>query len=222
MNQIDSGNPRPSAGQRPPIRTSAFGEQYRLTWVDRLGVWLSARQVRRWAPSLTGKVVADIGCGFEARLARTVLPEVARAYLADVRLAPDLAIHPKVIALEGVLPRTLETIGDSTLDVALCISVLEHLTDPDTALREIYRTLRPGGLALINVPSWRGKFFLELSAFRLGLSPTEEMDDHKHYFDVRDLWPRLIAVGFRPSRIRCFSHKCGLNTFAACRKDLDP
>jgi len=69
----------------------------------------------------------------------------------------------------------------------------------------------------VNVPSWRGKRFLELSAYRLGLSPAEEIDDHKAYYDPRDLWPLLVRAGFRPSEIRCFRHKFGLNTFAVCR-----
>ena len=51
---------------------------------------------------------------------------------------------------------------------------------------------RPAASCLVNVPSWRGKRFLELSAFRLGLSPAEEMDDHKRYYDPRDLWPLLV------------------------------
>ena len=43
------------------------------------------------------------------------------------------------------------------------------------------------------------------------------MDDHKNYYDVKDLWPLLVRGGFQPSRIQCFSHKSGLNTFAVCR-----
>ncbi len=66
-------------------------------------------------------------------------------------------------------------------------------------------------------PSWRGKTFLEFTTFRLGSSP-EEMDDHKMYYDPRDLWPLLVQAGFRPRDIRCFRHKFGLNTFARCRK----
>jgi SAM-dependent methyltransferase len=220
MRGVNERDPRDARNDAaPPVRTRAFGERYRLTWVDRLGIWLSARQVRRWASELAGRVVMDIGCGFEASLARTMLPEAARVFLSDVQLAPDLATHPKVVPLVGSLPDTLAEVEAGTVDLALCLSVLEHLADPDAVLCEIHRLLRPGGLALVNVPSWRGKYFLELSAFRLGLSPIAEMDDHKRYFDVRDLWPRLVAAGFRPSRIRCFSHKWGLNTFAACRKE---
>jgi hypothetical protein len=55
----------------------------------------------------------------------------------------------------------------------------------------------------------------------LGLSPAEEMDDHKYYFDPKDLWPLLVRAGFRPRNIRCFRHKFGLNTFALCRVDKE-
>jgi hypothetical protein len=43
------------------------------------------------------------------------------------------------------------------------------------------------------------------------------MDDHKRYYDPRDLWPLLVDAGFRPSAIRCRRHKFTLNTFAVCR-----
>ncbi len=74
--------------------------------------------------------------------------------------------------------------------------------------------LAPGGVLIVNVPTWAGKTFLELSAFRLGLSPAGEMDDHRTYYGRRDLWPLLVRAGFRPSRIRLVYHKLGLNLFA--------
>ena len=82
-------------------------------------------------------------------------------------------------ALEGDVGARLKDVPDASLDVVMCISVLEHLWDPEQAVREMFRILAPGGTCLLNVPSWRGKWFLELSAFRLGLSPADEMDDHK-------------------------------------------
>jgi SAM-dependent methyltransferase len=139
----------------------------------------------------------------------------------DLSINDDLKAHPKVTAIEGSIPDVLPTIPSASLDVTMCLSVLEHLWEPEAVVRELRRVTAPGGIVLLNVPSWRGKRALELSAFRLGWSPAEEMDDHKWYFDPRDLWPLLVRSGFKPSEIRCHRHKFGLNTFAACRVGQD-
>jgi SAM-dependent methyltransferase len=204
------------------LRQRAFGQDLEPTVVDRFGTFLSARQIRRTVGTFAGKRVADIGCGYHARLAASLLASVDRMLLVDVALAPTLKADPRVIAIEGFVPEALNVIPSSSLDVLICNSVLEHLWDPLETLREFWRLLAPGGIALVNVPSWRGKWFLELSAFRLGFSPAEEMDDHKRYYDPKDLWPLLVEAGFRPRDVRCFRHKFGLNTFAQCRKGTAP
>ncbi|OLE38981.1 MAG: hypothetical protein AUG48_00315 [Actinobacteria bacterium 13_1_20CM_3_68_9] len=200
------------------LRQRAYGQDHRMTPIDRLGVWLSARQVRRSIGTLAGKRVADIGCGYHASLAASLLPAIERLVLLDVALAPGLKADPRVTAIEGALPGAMTAIPDASVDVVICNSVVEHLAQPLDCLREFWRVLVDGGIAVINVPSWRGKRFLEFSAFRLGLSPADEMEDHKMYYDPRDLWPLLVAAGFKPRQIRCFKHKFGLNTFAECRK----
>jgi SAM-dependent methyltransferase len=209
MNMTDAGT----------TRERSFGEGYRTTLVDRFGVWLSSRQIQRYVPEFRGKRLGDFGCGFHAAFSRTVLDEVGSAVLVDVSLSPELRAHPRVTALQGVLPDVLSQLPAASLDIVLCVSVLEHLWEPLRAISEFRRILAPGGVCLLNVPSWRGKRFLEYSAFRLGLSPAEEMDDHKSYYDVKDLWPLLVRGGFKPSRIECFSHKFGLNTFAVGRAE---
>jgi SAM-dependent methyltransferase len=201
---------------RDRARERAYGQDYQPTFVDRFGVWLSARQIRRYAGSMAGKELGDFGCGYHAAFVRRVLPELERAVLVDSALAADLKNSPKITAIEGTLPDALEQIDSSSLDLVLCISVLEHLWDPLAVLRDCLRIVRPDGICLFNVPSWRGKKFLEYSAFKLGLSPKDEMDDHKTYYDVKDFWPLLVRAGFLPSGIRCFPHKFGLNTFAVC------
>ncbi len=198
-------------------RTTAFGQSANPTLVDRFGVWLSARRIHKYVPTFAGKRVADLGCGYEASFGRSILSEAREVILADIALAEDLQAHPKVRARVGKLSDALGGIETRSVDVVLLVSVLEHLWEPVEALREVRRILADGGVFLVNVPSWRGKKYLELSAFKLGLSPAQEMDDHKMYYDVEDLWPLLVRAGFLPSEISCFSHKFGLNTFAACR-----
>jgi len=205
----------------PGERQHAFGEHHAPTPVDLLGVWLSSVRLRRHLGRLDGLRLGDFGCGYNATFTRSVLNRVRSAVLVDVALAADLRTHPKVTALEGALPGVLQGVPGASLDVVLCVSVLEHLWNPLDALVEIRRVLRPGGVCLLNVPSWRGKRLLELSAFVLRLSPREEMNDHKMYYDTKDLWPLLVRAGFLPDSIKVFPHKLGLNTFAVCRVHRD-
>jgi SAM-dependent methyltransferase len=200
-------------------RTHSYLQGGRGTVVDRFGVWLSARQIRRAVPTFAGKRVGDFGCGFQASFSRTIVADVAGLTLVDVALADDLKADPRIRAIEGQLPAALAGLPAASLDVVMIVSVLEHVSDPAGLLREVRRLLAPGGVALVNVPSWRGKRYLELATFRLRLGAACEVDDHKMYYDVRDLWPMLVAAGFRPSQIRCFSHKLGLNTFAVCKSE---
>src|ERR1035438_3161541 len=118
-------------GSSNATRSAAFGERYRLTPVDRFGIWLSSRQIRKHA-SFAGKRVADFGCGFHAPFARSVLPQAEHVTLVDVSLAPDLKCHSKITAIEGGLPESLAGIPDESLDVILCVSVLEHLDRKST------------------------------------------------------------------------------------------
>jgi len=199
-------------------RQGSYGQTRQPTLVDRFGIWLSARRIRAYAGNPLGKRIGDFGCGHDARIARSFLTSADHLVLVDLSVSPELKENPKVTAIEGELPDALRALPDASLDIILCNSVLEHLWAPLDAVTAFHRLLTPDGVALINVPSWRGKWFLEFSAFQLGLSPPEEMDDHKAYYDPRDLWPMLVRAGFLPHNITCFRHKFGLNTFAACRK----
>ena len=199
-------------------RRSSYGQDADLTLVDRAGVWLSDRRIRGIGP-VDGKRVADIGCGYHASFAMRLQPVASAVTLLDVALNPDLAEVPKVRCVVGSLPDALAELESESVDLLVCNSVLEHLWDPLRSLGEFWRILAPGGVSFINVPSWMGKRFLEFSAFRLGLSPAVEMNDHKNYYDPRDLWPLLVRAGFAPRDIACHRHKLGLNTYAVCRKD---
>jgi hypothetical protein len=110
-----------------------------LTPVDRFGVWLSARALRQHVTNFAGLRLGDFGCGYEARFVRSVLDEVGHATLVDVALASDLKADPRVTVVEGALPDALRGVDDDSLDVVLCISVLEHLRDPVRARRRLPR-----------------------------------------------------------------------------------
>lgn len=201
------------------VRATSFGQHEYPTlraWIrDRVLIRSLLRAGRPYA----GKRLVDVGCGFNAVLSRTFLDEVSSAVLVDIAIAPELTTHPRVTAIEGALPGALANIPSHSVDVLLCSSVLEHLWEPLETLEEFPRLLAPGGVCLINVPSWLGKRVLEFVAFRLGMSNADEIDDHKTYYSPRELWPLLVRAGFVPHNIKCYRQLVGVNTLAVCRVD---
>jgi len=192
--------------------------QHGSSWVDKLGVWLSGRALRRTISPKNKLRILDLGCGYHAKNLIALSPILQEGMGIDFQVHPSLKKNTKMQFIEGSIDTSLPLVSLEKFDVILMISVLEHLRDTEGVLKKIWAGMKPGSQLLINVPTWRGKRFLEFSAFRLGLSPSLEMDDHKMYYDLKDLWPVLISAGFIPSMIRLRTHKFGLNLFGEIRR----
>ncbi len=88
----------------------------------------------------------DIGCGPKpfARLLKPYLSE-------HIGVDHDGSLHDRAnVDLDGTayaIPAP-----DATFDSALCSAVLEHLEEPEAALRECLRLLKPGGHAVYTAP----------------------------------------------------------------------
>lgn len=191
------------------------------TMIDRFGVWLSQRAIRSAFAGRNNLDVIEFGCGYWATQLMALRNHLRRGVGVDFKIAEELHHVPNFEFHECSIESAYSKLAPHSFDCVLLISVLEHLNDPLLALKNAFSLLKPNGVLLINVPTWRGKFFLEFSAFRLGLSPKIEMDDHKMYYDKRDLWPLLVQAGFKPSLIRLSYHKFGLNLFAKIHREND-
>ncbi len=194
-------------------RTSSYGE-HGLTLTDRLGVYLSKRKILQSLQRHGNLTVLDIGCGYNAQILTALLPDLKEGTGIDVKVSDKAKAIEKISFIEGDIEQVLPELPDDKFDLILMISVLEHLWKPQEVLAHCYKILKPGGVFLINVPTWRGKYFLELSAFKFGTSPACEMDDHKMYYDKQNIWPLLVHAGFKPSAIDLRYIKFGLNLFA--------
>ncbi|GMG83323.1 hypothetical protein LNKW23_25360 [Paralimibaculum aggregatum] len=110
----------------------------------------------------------------------------ARYRTADITDAFDLRLDLEAIALP-----------DASLDMVIANHVLEHVDDA-RALAELFRVLRPGGLAVLTVPlveGWEQTYEVpgldaETRALRYGDA------DHRRFYG-RDLRDRVRAAGFR-------------------------
>ena len=151
----------------------------------------------------------DIGCGWEARLLRSVEAHIAYGVGID-RKAPPIR-SGKLRTIQGDLEARLP-FADNSFDVVSMLAVLEHLSDPLRVLIEIRRVLRPNGTLILTVPSHAAKPVLEFLAFKLKLVNPAEIADHKRYFGRMDLQTLSDQAGLRMLTHRYF--QLGFNNFA--------
>jgi SAM-dependent methyltransferase len=88
---------------------------------------------------------------------------------------------------------------DNMFDALLCCHVLEHVPDDRQAIRELYRVLKPGGWAILQVPIDYGKV-VTFEDNRI-TSPAERekyfgQNDHLRLYG-RDYPQRLEKAGFK-------------------------
>jgi SAM-dependent methyltransferase len=104
-----------------------------------------------------GQRVLDVGCGpgtISVDLARRVGPD---GDVLGLDVAAEVVAQAEEHRLEAGVANARFAVGDvyaldaedGTFDVVHAHQVLQHLTDPVAALRELHRVLRPGGLLAV-------------------------------------------------------------------------
>jgi SAM-dependent methyltransferase len=129
------------------------------------------------APHLPDGRIADLGCG------------VGHSY--DL-LSPreTVGIDVEAAALEGQDRETIVAdirrlpLADASFDGAIAVHSVEHVPDPERAVTEAARIVRPGGVAVIVTPN------------RLTFARPEEIIDPYHYVELD---PEGVAALCRPA-----------------------
>ena len=114
----------------------------------------AAGQLKKYL-SADAPTILEIGCssGFMLREMRQAFPGafvIGADYVRGPleRLAADM---PELPLLQLDLIRC--PVPDDSLDAVVLLNVLEHVRDDAEAVRQIYRTLKPGGLIVLEVPA---------------------------------------------------------------------
>ena len=155
-------------------------------------------------------VVLDVGCGDGAALA-VAAAQNPRHQFAGIDWSADALRQARARGLT-VVRGTIETrlpVTDGAADVVIMSELIEHLVDPDGALEEVRRVLRPGGALLLSTPNlaaWYNRgllaagiqpVFSEVSLRAVFGRPGSVVAGHLRLFTRRALTEFLTASGFR-------------------------
>jgi len=150
-----------SAGQWDRLRDDLFGDRVHLAALAALADG--------------DAVVGDLGCG-TGQVSAALAPFVARVIAVDASSAMLQAAKRRLSGLDNIDLRRgeLETlpIDDERLDVATLMLVLHHVPEPEKALAEVARVLKPGGRAIIGdmLPHDRESYRQQMGHVWLGFS----------------------------------------------------
>ena len=99
-----------------------------------------------------GKKVLEAGCG-SGRFTEVLLAEGATVIALDLSSAVDalranLPRHPKLTVLQADI--RVPPIALGSMDVVVCIGVLQHTPSPEESIAALARLLKPGGALIID------------------------------------------------------------------------
>ncbi|MBI3506479.1 MAG: class I SAM-dependent methyltransferase [Proteobacteria bacterium] len=158
------------------------------------------------AGASAGWRVLDLGSGTGANLRLLQARGISRLVGVDASLTA--ARYCKAKEFAPVLIGNAEKLpfADGSFDLILAMDVLEHVEDDARGASEIFRLLRPGGVAIVTVP-----------AFRSLWGPQDDLSHHLRRYRRGELRVLLGAAGFSMKALYYFNYFLFLPIFLARR-----
>lgn len=116
-------------------------------------------------PDVDGNNVVLFGAGFES-----VYKSILKPYKNIIRMG--LASRSDVEFFSDICDIPLVTDG---LDLIFSSSILEHVYDPEQAVKEMFRVLKPGGYVYAEIPFMRSYHMMPVDYQRYTISGIEEL-----------------------------------------------
>jgi methanethiol S-methyltransferase len=161
----------------------------RLAYFDGLARWQEAH-------------VLDLGCG-GGFMAEAMARRGARVTGIDPAVKAIAAARAHA-AQQGLSVRYMVASGerlplaDGSMDIVVCVDVLEHVADVGLVLTEIHRVLKPGGLFCFDTinRNWLSAFVIVALAEQAARIVPRGTHDPRKFIRPDELDARLAALGF--------------------------
>ncbi len=160
-----------------------------------LGVTLPRQSINRLKPQVMEKITGDIVeiGGYENYF--------KEKYIEGKFLNLDLKPNSGVVDLVGDAEKLSSLVESGSLGGVFCISVLEHTRNPHRVVDEIYKSLRPGGVAFISSP-WM---------FESNMEPHDYFRFSRHQNEIYFNQFEIVDVNYTNSYLGLIAHALQFN-----------
>jgi SAM-dependent methyltransferase len=156
-----------------------------------------AHKLRRSLGGFNIRSIVDVGAGEISRLAK--LKEAfggnVEATAFDIQFEPDIERQARqfgVKLVHGNVETNTDALRDNGHDLIIMRQLLEHLRDPELAVRNLARKLAPNGLMIIDTPNRGG---LDYQIFRKRYWGGYHVPRHFHLFTQKSLTELIERAG---------------------------
>lgn len=148
--------------------------------------------IRKYFPKRNDLNVLDVGCGTGAVLRE--LNQYGKVQGLDFSQTAVFFCKERGLVNVEVGSATDIRYEKNTFDLVLVLDILEHIEDDKKAISEIYRVLKPEGIAIIFVPTFM---------FLWGV--TDELSQHFRRYTIKELKNKTRESGFKVIKASYFN-----------------
>ncbi len=144
--------------------------------------------LKEFAKGVRNKKILELGSG-EAVDGRFIYSDKSKFHRSNIFIRSD--ISPEF----GHLVVNVETMDfDGEFDIILCLNVLEHVYDFQSAIKNIHRSLKPGGILVLSTPYTYPLHMIPMDYWRFSAFALRKM-----LSDFRTLKLKRGGIKFLPS-----------------------